>query len=121
MLTRKGFFSWARIYRSFMTDLTLRFVMIRALLISFMAKNYLAFLRSTRQTFPKPPLPMQLWYTKFYLETAAYKDNDQVHCLLKLRSTLYLIATLMILRFICFNFRSNVIIDLTLEVIRVEV
>ena len=37
MFTKKGLCSCVKIYRSFMTDLTLRFVRILALLISFMA------------------------------------------------------------------------------------
>ena len=61
MLTMKGFLSWAKICLSLITDFTLRFVMILALLISFMAKYYLAFFLSTRQTLPNPPLPMQKW------------------------------------------------------------
>jgi len=42
-----------------MTDLTDRLVMILALDISFMAKGFPFFLRSTFQTLPNPPFPMQ--------------------------------------------------------------
>lgn len=42
-----------------MTDFTERFVIMRALDISFIAKGYPFFLRSTFQTFPNPPFPMQ--------------------------------------------------------------
>ena len=73
MLTMKGFFSCAKIWRSLITDLTLRFVIILALLISFMAKYFLAFFLSTRHTLPKPPLPMQKWYTKLAFDTAITK------------------------------------------------
>jgi len=61
-----------------MTDLTLRFVMMRALLISFIAKYCFAFFRSTRHTFPKPPFPMQKWYTKFAFDTAAHTSTQQL-------------------------------------------
>ena len=73
-----GFFNWARIYLSLMTDFTLRLVIILALLISFMAKLLLAFLRSTSQTLPKPPLPMQKWYTKLAFDTAVTNKDTRV-------------------------------------------
>jgi len=53
-----GWESWQRNFFSFMTELTLRLEMIRALAISFMAKSFFSFRNSTFQTLPKPPRPM---------------------------------------------------------------
>lgn len=61
MFTRNGFWISLRIYRSFMTDFTLRFVIIRALHISFIAYCFLLFFRVTRHTRPNPPFPIQYW------------------------------------------------------------
>jgi len=43
---------------SFITDFTDHFEMIHALLISFIANNFLSFFLVTFQTFPKPPFPI---------------------------------------------------------------
>ena len=61
-----------------MTLFTLRFVKIRALLISFIANSCFYFLRSTFHTFPKPPLPTQNWYWKLDLLAAIIKKLIKV-------------------------------------------
>ena len=116
-----------------MTDFTLRLVMIRALLISFIAKYCLAFLRSTRHTFPKPPLPIQLWYTKFCLCTAAQKKSInlvrnylRIHSLMLFDSKLdfksgHKAANMWRIRQSLWFKRSSFESILTLEVIWVEI
>lgn len=55
---RKGCLNYAKRFLSFITELTLLLDIILALLISFIAYNYLFFLSSTFHTLPKPPLPI---------------------------------------------------------------
>lgn len=71
MLTIWLFYSCARIYRSLMTDLTDRLLIILAFDIYFIAK-YLPSC-DTFHTLPKPPFPMQYKYLKLLLDNANLK------------------------------------------------
>ena len=57
MFTINGWLSWARIFRSFITELILRFERTLGLYISFMANNLPSLYLVTSHTFPNPPLP----------------------------------------------------------------
>jgi hypothetical protein len=58
MLTMNGLRRVAKSFLSFMIEFTLRFEIIKVLLISFMAKSPLMRLPDAFQTFPNPPLPI---------------------------------------------------------------
>ena len=78
MLTRNGCLSWERSLRSFITELTERLEMMRALLISFMANSFLFFFFSTFQTLPKPPRPTQYWKLKWFFVMAERGERTWV-------------------------------------------